>query len=87
MLRFLMVEAAQVTVRSLPEWRSKYFHLRAIVHQVVPCNCSPLTVTQRPSMPRAKDTSEMASPSKNHRIAQSSYGILFPMRIQKRGFT
>jgi transposase len=26
-LRFLMVEAAQVTVRSLPEWRSKYFHL------------------------------------------------------------
>jgi transposase len=25
MLRFLMVEAAQVTVRSLPEWRSKYF--------------------------------------------------------------
>jgi len=27
MLRFLMVEAAQVTVRSLPEWRSKYFHL------------------------------------------------------------
>jgi len=27
MLRFLMVEAAEVTVRSLPEWRSKYFHL------------------------------------------------------------
>jgi transposase len=27
MLRFLMVEAAQVTVRSLPQWRSKYFHL------------------------------------------------------------
>jgi transposase len=27
MLRFLMVEAAQVTVRSLPGWRSKYFHL------------------------------------------------------------
>jgi transposase len=27
MLRFLMVEAAQVTVRSVPEWRSKYFHL------------------------------------------------------------
>ena len=27
MLRFLLVEAAQVTVRSLPEWRSKYFHL------------------------------------------------------------
>jgi transposase len=27
MLRFLMVEAAQVTVRRLPEWRSKYFHL------------------------------------------------------------
>jgi transposase len=27
MLRFLMVEAAQVTVRSIPEWRSKYFHL------------------------------------------------------------
>ncbi len=26
-LRFLMVEAAQVTVRSLPEWRSRYFHL------------------------------------------------------------
>ena len=28
MLRFLLVEAAQVTARSLPEWRSKYFHLR-----------------------------------------------------------
>jgi len=27
MLRFLLVEAAQVTVRSLPEWRSKFFHL------------------------------------------------------------
>ena len=26
MLRFLLVEAAQVTVRSLPEWRSPYFH-------------------------------------------------------------
>jgi transposase len=25
--RFLLVEAAQVTVRSLPEWRSKYVHL------------------------------------------------------------
>ena len=27
LLRFLLVEAAQVTVRNLPEWRSKYFHL------------------------------------------------------------
>jgi len=27
MLRFLLVEAAQVTVRSLPEWRNKYLHL------------------------------------------------------------
>src|ERR1700739_1024266 len=27
MLRFLLVEAAQVTARSNPEWRSKYFHL------------------------------------------------------------
>jgi hypothetical protein len=27
LLRFLSVEAAQVTVRSLPEWRSKYVHL------------------------------------------------------------
>jgi transposase len=26
-LRFLLVEAAQVTVRSIPEWRNKYFHL------------------------------------------------------------
>jgi len=26
-LRFLLVEAAQVTVRSLPEWRCKYVHL------------------------------------------------------------
>jgi transposase len=26
-LRFLLVEAAQVTVRSLPEWRGKYLHL------------------------------------------------------------
>src|SRR4029077_995904 len=26
-LRFLLVEAAQATGRSLPEWRSKYFHL------------------------------------------------------------
>ena len=27
MLRFLLVEAAQVTVRSVPEWRGKYLHL------------------------------------------------------------
>jgi len=27
MVRFLLVEAAQVTVRSLPDWRSKYVHL------------------------------------------------------------
>jgi transposase len=27
LVRFLLVEAAQVTVRSLPEWRSKYHHL------------------------------------------------------------
>src|ERR1700726_1409644 len=27
LLRFLLVEAAQVTARSLPEWRSKYLHL------------------------------------------------------------
>ena len=27
MSRFLSVEAAQVTVRSLPEWRSQYFRL------------------------------------------------------------
>ena len=27
LLRFLLVEAAQVTVRSMPEWRSQYFHL------------------------------------------------------------
>jgi transposase len=27
MLRFLLVEAAQVTVRTVPEWRSKYLHL------------------------------------------------------------
>jgi transposase len=28
MLRFLLVEAAQVTARSLPQWRSKYLPLR-----------------------------------------------------------
>ena len=27
MMRFLLVEAVQVTVRSVPEWRSKYLHL------------------------------------------------------------
>jgi transposase len=27
MLRFLLVEAAQVTVRSLPQWRTRYVHL------------------------------------------------------------
>ena len=27
LVRFLLVEAAQVTVRSVPEWRSKYHHL------------------------------------------------------------
>jgi transposase len=27
MMRFLLVEAAQVTVRSLPEWRNQYLHL------------------------------------------------------------
>ena len=25
--RFLLVEAAQVTARSVPQWRSQYFHL------------------------------------------------------------
>ena len=29
LMRFLLVEAAQVTVRSDGEWRSKYFHLRS----------------------------------------------------------
>ncbi|HEV8047407.1 MAG TPA: transposase [Terriglobales bacterium] len=27
MLRFLLAKASQVTARSVPEWRSKYFHL------------------------------------------------------------
>ena len=27
MLRFLLVEAAQATTRSIPEWRSQYVHL------------------------------------------------------------
>jgi hypothetical protein len=27
LLRFLLVEAAQVTVRGLPEWRGRFFHL------------------------------------------------------------
>jgi transposase len=27
LLRFLLVEAVQVTVRSQPEWRSKFFHI------------------------------------------------------------
>jgi transposase len=27
LMRFFLVEAAQVTVRSVPEWRSRYFHL------------------------------------------------------------
>jgi transposase len=27
MMRFLLVEAGQVTARSLPEWHSRYFHL------------------------------------------------------------
>jgi transposase len=27
LLRFLLVEAAQVTTRTIPEWRSKYIHL------------------------------------------------------------
>jgi transposase len=27
LLRFLLVEAAQVTVRGQPEWRSKFFHI------------------------------------------------------------
>ena len=27
LLRFLLVEAAQVTVRSHAEWRNKFFHL------------------------------------------------------------
>ena len=27
LLRFFLVEATQVTVRSIPEWRSKFFHL------------------------------------------------------------
>ena len=27
MLRFLLVEAAQVAARSIPQWRNQYFHL------------------------------------------------------------
>jgi hypothetical protein len=27
LMRFFLVEAAQVTVRSDPEWRSRFFHL------------------------------------------------------------
>jgi transposase len=27
LLRFLLVEAAQVTARTIPEWHSKYYHL------------------------------------------------------------
>jgi hypothetical protein len=27
LLRFLLVEAAQVTVRSDPQWRNQFFHL------------------------------------------------------------
>ncbi len=27
LLRYLLVEAAQVTVRSQPQWRSKFFHI------------------------------------------------------------
>jgi transposase len=27
LLRFLLVEAAQATTRTIPEWRSKYIHL------------------------------------------------------------
>src|SRR5262249_58105967 len=27
LLRFLLVEASQVTVRSQPQWRSRFFHL------------------------------------------------------------
>ena len=43
-LRFLLVEAAQVTVRSLPEWRSKYFHraLRRGRKIAVSCNGRPI---------------------------------------------
>ena len=51
MLRFLLVEAAQVTVRSLPEWRSKYFYLAmrrgrkiAEVYGAAPGDCSVLDV-------------------------------------------
>jgi hypothetical protein len=32
LLRFLLVEAAQVTARSLPEWRSQYVHLTMSNH-------------------------------------------------------
>ena len=31
MLRFLLVEAAQVTTRSIPEWRSKYLLMKFVV--------------------------------------------------------
>src|SRR5450631_915327 len=38
LLRFLLVEAAQVTVRSQPQWRSKFFHLVEIFFAPLNCN-------------------------------------------------
>jgi transposase len=45
MVRFLLVEAAQVTVRSLPQWRSHYFRLmmrRGRKTAKVPFTCRPV---------------------------------------------
>ena len=40
MLRFLLVEAAQITVRSQPQWRSKFFHL-AMRGRKIACSKDP----------------------------------------------
>lgn len=54
LVRFLLVEAAQVTVRSDGEWRRKYFHLalrRGRKVAKVDFDCYSDSVGQSPSMP------------------------------------
>ena len=47
MLRFLLVEAAQVTVRSLPEWRSTSEHAPVCASRA----CSPILLTPFSMLP------------------------------------
>jgi transposase len=64
LLRFLLVEAAQVTARSLPEWRSKYVHLtmRRGRKIATPSSAETMAAIVNEDPPAISQAVQMASP-------------------------